>query len=275
MTGVPRTESGLAGAHVAASTNSYHSHRLEDALAGIAEAGFSYVELAAVRGWTEHVDLTVDPGAIRSLLEKAQLQAISLSAHSDLTTKEGRAYLALALRWASNMGIGLVNTSIGGHAGATDDRGAFLAAAPELIDLARRTGVVIALETHGAVMGSGEAALDILAQVDSEWVRLNYDTANVEYYAGVTAASEISRVVSYIACLHLKDHVGGRGDWNFPALGDGLVDFTSVFHALREADYSGPMGVEIEFWGEPWPPLPVIDYAMARSFRYLQLQGLV
>src|SRR4051794_34378222 len=36
-------------------TNSYHTYGLAEALEGIAAAGYKYVELTAVRGWTEHV----------------------------------------------------------------------------------------------------------------------------------------------------------------------------------------------------------------------------
>ena len=44
---------------LAGHTNSYHTYSHEEALAGIAAAGFRYVELTAVPGWTEHVDLAV------------------------------------------------------------------------------------------------------------------------------------------------------------------------------------------------------------------------
>jgi sugar phosphate isomerase/epimerase len=42
---------------LAGHTNSYHTYGLDEALEGIAQAGFKYVELSAVRGWTEHVPL--------------------------------------------------------------------------------------------------------------------------------------------------------------------------------------------------------------------------
>jgi hypothetical protein len=41
-------------------TNSYHTYSLEEALEGIAAAGFNFVELSAVRGWTEHIPLEAD-----------------------------------------------------------------------------------------------------------------------------------------------------------------------------------------------------------------------
>jgi hypothetical protein len=46
-------------------TNSYHTYSLEEALEGIAAAGYRYVELSAVRGWTEHVPLDADAKTTR------------------------------------------------------------------------------------------------------------------------------------------------------------------------------------------------------------------
>ena len=42
---------------LAGHTNSYHTYGVDEALAGIAQAGFRGVELSAVPGWTEHVSL--------------------------------------------------------------------------------------------------------------------------------------------------------------------------------------------------------------------------
>ncbi len=73
-------------------TNSYHTYSLEEALEGIAAAGYRYVELSAVRGWTEHVPLDADAkalGGVQRMLNRLGLVSLSLSGHSDLTTKDG------------------------------------------------------------------------------------------------------------------------------------------------------------------------------------------
>ena len=53
---------------LAGHTNSYHTYSHDEALQGIAEAGYSAVELSAVPGWTEHVDLDADQGELRRKL---------------------------------------------------------------------------------------------------------------------------------------------------------------------------------------------------------------
>ena len=77
---------------LAGHTNSYHTYGLDESLEGIAKAGFKYVELSAVIGWTEHVPLDSTNEDIKEIKAKMNfwdLQLSSLSGHSDLTTPGG------------------------------------------------------------------------------------------------------------------------------------------------------------------------------------------
>jgi sugar phosphate isomerase/epimerase len=47
-----------------------------------------------------------------------------------------------------------------------------------------------------------------------------------------------------------------------------------VLQALADAGYTGPCSVEIEFKGEPWPPLAEVTRAMTSSYRHLSSLGL-
>ena len=99
-------------------SNSYHTYSLEEALEGIAAAGYKFVELSAVRGWTEHVPLEADAGAlgaIHRMMNRLGLIPLSLSGHSDLTTKDGLKDGLKAVDLCERMGIEIMNTAIGGH----------------------------------------------------------------------------------------------------------------------------------------------------------------
>lgn len=259
---------------LAGHTNTYHAYSLEEALAGIAEAGFRHVELSAVPGWTEHVDLDGDPDQLQRALEAYGLTAVSLSAHSDLTTDEGLAHGVKAVRFASDFGIPIVNTAIGGHAGKEEDERAFLDRVGELADAAERAGVVVALEIHGDIMASGRSALPLLERIGRESIKVNYDTANVEFYSGERAVDDLPAIVRHVVHCHLKDTMGGKGNWDFPALGRGVVDFARVLEIFRQAGYEGPFSVELEFQGEPWPPLAEVTEAMRASYQHLRGLGL-
>ena len=178
---------------LAGHTNSYHSYSFDEALAGIAEAGYKGVELSAVPGWTDHVDVDAPGDAVRAKLDQYGLTAVSLSGHSDLTTKEGLEHGIKAVRWAADYGLPILNTAIGGHWSESEDESAFLGNIDSLADAAKDAGVVVALEIHGDIMASGETTLPLLERIGREEIRVNYDTANCEFYGDVAAVDDIPR----------------------------------------------------------------------------------
>jgi sugar phosphate isomerase/epimerase len=260
-------------APLAGHTNSYHTYTLAEALAGIAEAGYSGVELSAVPGWTEHVVLDDDPAELRAKLDHHGLTPVSLSGHSDLTTKEGLAHGIKAVLWAADFGIPIVNTAIGGHWSEDEDESAFMGNIDELADVAEAAGVVVALEIHGDIMASGAKTRPLIERIGRESIRVNYDTANCEFYGDVTAVEDIPAIAPYLAHVHLKDKVGGAREWDFPAPGEGHIDFAGVLRTLADVGYTGPCSVEIEFRGEPWPPLDEVTRAMTSAHRHLTSLG--
>ena len=259
---------------LAGHTNSYHTYGFDEALEGIAAAGYKHVELSAVPGWTEHVSLDDDPAEVRRKLEGCGLTAVSLSGHSDLTTPDGLEHGIKAVRWAAAYGLPIMNTAVGGHQSADENESAFLGNVGRLADVADDAGVVVALEIHGDIMASSKETVPLLEKIGRDSVKVNYDTANVEYYSGDTAVEDLPKIAPHLAHVHLKETTGGKGNWNFPAIGDGAVDFARVLEILREAGYSGPYSVEIEFQGEPWPSLGAVNEAMRRSYEHLRGLGL-
>jgi L-ribulose-5-phosphate 3-epimerase len=258
---------------LAGHTNTYHTYGLDEALRGIAAAGFSNVELTAVPGWTEHVELN-GSDELRRKLDEHGLAAVSLSGHSDLTTREGLEHGIRAVRWAADFGIPIVNTAVGGHASKEESEQGFLANIGELADAAEEAAVIVALEIHGDIMASGRKTLPLLEKIGRESVKVNYDTANVEFYSGDRAVDDLEAIAPHLAHVHLKDTAGGKGVWDFGAIGSGSVDFGRVLEILDLAGYRGPLSVELEFQGEPWPPLEDVDAAMRNSYEHLSRLGL-
>ena len=263
---------------LAVSTNSYHSYSLEEALRGIAGAGFTSVELSSVPGWTEHVlrdstDAQLDK--VKQQVRDAGLDAISLSGHSDLASDAGTAEFRKALHIARQLGIAYVTTSTGGHddssAGSVDEqRREFLERFAPLADEAAESGINICIETHGGLSATGAMAADLVEAINKPNVGINYDTANVIFYGNVRPEEDIHAAAKYVTHLHLKDKAGGDQEWNFPAIGTGNVDFAKVFTALEDVGFTGPVSVELEFQGEPWPPLEKVNEAMATSYEFIR-----
>src|SRR4051794_3211746 len=263
---------------LAASTNTYHSYSLDEALDGISRAGFRSVELTSVPGWTEHVSRNADDAEIqrvKDLLAQYGLTAVSLSGHSDLVSDDGVAEFPKALDISRKLGNTRITTSTGGHADTSggslaDQRAAFLEGVGPLADEAAQDSIDICLETHGGLLATGEISKALIADIGRPNIGINYDPGNVIHYGGVRPETDLPRSVDKVTHMHVKDQIGGVGVWNFPQVGTGEVDFLALFKVLDEAGFDGPCSIEIEFQGEPWPPLAEVDRAMAESFRYVR-----
>ena len=259
---------------LAGHTNSYHTYGFDDALAGIAEAGYGGVELSAVPGWTEHLSLDEDPAAVRRKLEGYGLEAVSLSGHSDLTTRDGLDHGIKAVRWAADYGLPIVNTAVGGHQSADENEAAFLGNIGELADAAEVAGVVVALEIHGDIMASSDVTIPLLEKIGRESVKVNYDTANVEYYSGEKAVDDLPKITPYLSHVHLKDTVGGKGV-SGTSRRSATAASTSAAYSRSSAQPAtrAPTRSSSSSPDEPWPPLADVNDSMRRSYEHLQGLG--
>jgi len=263
---------------LAASTNSYHTYSLDEALAGIAAAGFKSVELTSVPGWTEHVlrDSTdADLEAVRSKLAANGLEAVSLSGHSDLVSDTGIAEFRKALTIANKLGIRFVTTSTGGHdassSGSIDEqRESFMKNIRPLADEAAALGIDICLETHGGLLATGEISKKLIQDIGKPNISINYDPGNVIFYGGLRPEDDIVGSADTVGHMHVKDQIGGVGVWNFPATGTGEVDFSKIFAELDKAGFTGICSVEVEFSGGPWPPLAEVNAALKQSYEFVR-----
>ncbi|MCO6452191.1 MAG: sugar phosphate isomerase/epimerase [Caldilineales bacterium] len=262
---------------LAGHTNSYHTYSLDESLAGIAKAGFKYVELSAVKGWTEHVPLDATDANIAEIQAKLKhwgLQISSLSGHSDLTTAAGVVDGKKAVDLCQKLGVTIMCTAIGGHYSENEDKSAFMGHIHDLADYAAARDVMLALEIHGDIMASAALSVPLIQEIDRPNVLINYDTANCIFYGNVQAVDDIAKAAPYLAHVHLKDKAGEVREWNFPGVGEGYVNFAKVLSILDDVGFSGPLSVEIEFQGEPWPPLAEVDRAMKVSYETLSGLGL-
>lgn len=262
---------------LAGHTNSYHTYSLDEALEGIAAAGYRYVELTAVRGWTEHVPLDADAKTLSRVQRKLNtfgLIPVSLSGHSDLTTPDGLQLGLMALDLCDRMGISIMNTAIGGHYSEHEDEAAFMENISKLADRAAELDIQIGIEIHGEITNCAKNAIPVIEKINRKNVRINYDTANVTFYSGVLAVDDLPLAIPYMVHCHLKDHIGGAREWNFPAVGEGQIDFKRVLDIMEQGGYTGPLSVEIEFTGDPWPPLAEVNRAMKSAYQHLASLGL-
>jgi len=264
---------------IAMNSNTYHGYSLEEAVRGIADAGFRYIELTATKGWTEHV-FPDQPMKrlfrVQDMLKDAGLNPFAMSGHTNLTDPDRFTDFCDNIRLASFFGCRYIVSSIG-EAHLTDKHQAGVDETARCIErlvpeLTARD-MTLVLETHGKDHGTGAILSRIVDRVGSERVRINYDTANVIFYGRVDPVADLAECVGNVGYLHIKDKAGAPDEWNFPAPGKGDVNFDGIFDVLRRAGDESPFSVEIEFTPEGPGSLAAVDQAVRDSAAFFREKG--
>lgn len=263
---------------IGVNTNCYHGYTIEEALEGIAKAGFHYVELTATKGWTEHVfpDQSFEKLVkIRNKIKELDLHPFALSGHTNLMDPERIPDFVMNMELGAFFGCQYLVSSVGeahledkAHATNEEVAGAVRTFLPYL----EERDMKLVLEVHGD-HGTGRILKKIVELVDSPRVMINYDTANVLFFSDAHMEEDLDFSLDKIGFFHLKDKAGGRKEWNFPALGKGYVDFPMVFKKLEEAQNKSPFSIEIEFTDKGPKDLEEINQAVKDSYDYLRSQG--
>lgn len=264
---------------IAVNSNCYHGFSIEEAIDGIQAAGFHYIELTATKGWTEHVFPTMSFACLWSIkdrLKQADITPFSMSGHTNLMDTGRIPDFIANMRLANFFGCTYIVSSIG-EAHLKDKAVATNAEVADhiraLVPYLEEYGLTLVLENHGE-HATGTIIKSIVDLVASQRVRINYDTANVLYFADINPVDDIPACIDRIAYMHIKDKSGAHNEWNFPALGKGYIDFPKILAMLKRAGNDSPMSIEIEFTKAGPKDLAEVNQAVCDSVVYLQGLGL-
>jgi sugar phosphate isomerase/epimerase len=234
----------------------FKPYSLEEALRGLAEAGFENVEIGAVKGFLEHLDPDrlgpVEVEGARRLLDRHSLRCVSMSGHAQLHTEEGLGRLRRVLAAGRELGILVLNTFTG-DAATPDEVATFERHARALADEAEAAGIRLCIETDSNLLPTAQAGASLLDRIGHGWIQINYDPGNVVYYAGIRPEDDIKHGLDRIGHVHLKDKRGGKDVLDFPPLGEGDLDIASLLRDLQATGFSGPVSMEIEFTDYAYP----------------------
>ncbi|MCC6445845.1 MAG: sugar phosphate isomerase/epimerase [Armatimonadetes bacterium] len=229
-------------------------HRdLEVALRVMVEAGFSSVSLFSRPPYVPVSLEEMDEAQWKSL--KSSLVGYHLSVpvvyySSDLATDSGRETFKRQAARAHELGASVIDTgALARNENESDEAwGERLAGFAEQLRFAGReleaTGMRLCLETHGGATGTPEQCILLMRMVGSSAVRIAYDPANIVYYEGVAADDRLEELSPYIGHIHLKDKRGGKDVADFPAVGEGELDFASILGRLLAKGFPGPITLE-------------------------------
>jgi sugar phosphate isomerase/epimerase len=135
-----------------------------------------------------------------------------------------------------------------------------------ILDYAASRDVILCLDVHGPWCCNGKIAAGIIKNVSHPNLKINYCTGNAIYWGNTRPEDDIDYALPFLGRVHLKDSMGKPKDYNFPALGDGTIDFKKIL--LKLQDFRGPVSVEVELDGKN-NSLDEINTAIVQSRSYL------
>src|SRR5699024_2672778 len=172
---------------LAINSNTYHGYSLEDAVKGAWEAGFSQIEIAAVRDHTSHVLPDMPKEQIqkaKKLLQDYGMTCIGVSAHSNVMQEDGIRNLIDGIALAVEFDCDYITTATGdshGDADVIDDHAVLAKNLEPVLEKCAALRKTLVLETHGNNFATVRDILALITSIQTHQdnVRNNYDTGNV------------------------------------------------------------------------------------------------
>ncbi|MBL6945645.1 MAG: sugar phosphate isomerase/epimerase [Rhodospirillales bacterium] len=238
------------GTHFQVWAGSWDPEEIRPAAEKSAALGYDFMELPV------RAPETVDADAIAKILEDTgmfcttsfihTLETDIASEDADIVAK-GEALMYTALAKARDMGstrlVGGLHSSLKKHDTARTEAGRrnAISVLRRVAERAREMGIVLCLEAlnryESNLINTGQQALEMIGETGSDnmFVHLDSFHMNIEEVSPAAAVRECGDRLGY---LHLAENFRGY-------LGTGSIDFASLFNALSEIGYDGPIALEV------------------------------
>ena len=212
----------------------------------IAKCGYDGVEISAIPGMCEH--LQVENWRAQKREIKAILEATGLTILASEVASRDKKRMKKALAAAEYFGIPVLNVGPGGKAGNEEDLIETARSLSELAKMAEKYGVTICCKAHvGASMHNTETTLRVMQMVDSPNFGVDMDPSHI-YRASELPEEAIAAVLPRMKHIHIRDCKGrgpGPGHPSLQACGKGDINLFGYISKMVEAGYSGPVNLEV------------------------------
>lgn len=260
------------------STILYGGFGLEQALEGIAKAGYKAIELCARPGMAPHLEIGKSASYYAEI--KAQVASHDLAIESIAGTggigMDSPEFDAV-IEAAQQIGAPAIAEGAGGK---SDDAESFKQVIELVNATAARTSqasIKLSLKPHvNNAVYSTETALHFMQEVDREWVGLNFDASHIWRTAAAEDPVEsLQQLKDYIATLRIRDSRESRetpiGPVETQIPGKGSIDLPALAAVMNRIDYVPYVTLEIVgTHGGTDTPLTEVQRVAEESIAYLK-----
>ncbi len=246
----------------------YQGHDLAVAMRHVAWAGYDGIEISAIKGMCEHLDLDnweQQVGMIRELADETKLALLSAEVAS---LDEER--LTKAFEACKAIGIPIINVGPGGKADVEED---FIRQTDQIARMAEKAGdygITLCCKAHvKASIYNTPTTLRAMERITTKSFGVDMDPSHI-HRANEDPAKALPAVISRVRHIHIRDCKGrgpSPGEARDQACGRGDIDLFGYVKAMIEARYNGPVCLEIIGAGNY--EVPRRDIIAAESIGYL------
>ena len=251
---------------------------LEDAdyvIVAILVGGYEAIELCSIPGMgADHIPDDASPAEVADI-ERAVagrgLAIDSIGGSCNLADPEARKRFVRLMELAAEVGAPVVAS---GPGGVSDDEESFAGVVKAMAELGRRgeeLGVRVAIKPHhSSAAYSTPTARRLMAEVDSEWVRLNFDASHI-FRANEDPVESLRTLAPFVSNARIRDAktiVKGVPPLEDQVCGAGIMDLPGLVRTMRGID--GLDYVVLEIVGTNGLSLDQIQPLAEKSAEYLR-----
>jgi len=255
---------------ISISSGAYIGHPMPVAFEEVANIGGTHLELIFIHGFTDPFEESyfcdTNAAHVRQLYKNTGLECGAFAAHMDLSTTEAIPQFIARMDFAKAIGAHFMIT----YAAPMHREKEFYNNMEIFVQHAEQIDLVIAFENPGDgkrnIIEAGRSGAQVIRRLGSDYVKFNYDFGNLmtHFREDVLPEEDILHVLDHTVHLHMKDSRRVDEGWEFPAVGQGDVNFKSIFSDLRQRAIDLPFCLEVpvtqvrDVYGLPKPtPMPL------------------
>lgn len=222
-------------------TSIFDGHPMDVAFSTIKQLGYDYVELAYNQGYVGDLDDNLfgseNAARVRALLEQHQLKTLALGCTFNLARPEAVGWLETRIGFARQIGVHLLNACTAKRS----DYAALVANLKRVAPALEAANCTLLVENGGDhnydAFALAEEGAQLLRDVCSPAIAINGDAGNtVSLRPEADAIGEVLQMVPQMRHCHIKDVVQRGGEYFFPPIGQGKLDYTRLLPELIARD---------------------------------------
>jgi sugar phosphate isomerase/epimerase len=236
----------------------------------IALSGYDGVEISAIEGMCEHLDLSrwkEQAAELKAIVQDNGLSFLSM----EFGSVKDEQRLISALEAAAEIGIPIVNIGPGGKTGVDGDLQKSIDLIQRMSDKAAALGVTLCVKAHiGQSVHDTPTTLQAMAGVSSAAFGIDMDPSHI-YRANENPEEALPAVISQVKHVHIRDCKGrlqGPGAIELQACGRGDIDLFGYCKSMVDNNYDGPVVLEV-IGAKPEHSLAQISIIAAETYGYL------